>query len=157
VRIEFSSSRPPGPPVVVPRWQRSYWPGALALIAGLLLYLPPGGLTGLAGWVAALTGGALLGNTVVVRRRQAADATRPPRQWTIDDEELRAGNRLGSVRWRWVQVRDVVEHPEVYLLRQSDNPNSATFDVPRDALTAEQEDEFRAFLAGHGLLPVSSS
>lgn len=150
--LEFSSARPPGPPSVSGRWQRSYWPGGALFAVGLVLYLPDSWLGDIAGQVAGILGGCLLASAAVARRRAAADARRAPRQWTIDDEELRAGNLLGSVRWAWLQVQRVVEHPDVYLLHQSDNPHAATFDVPRDTLTSSQDAEFRAFLAGRGLL-----
>ena len=78
---------------------------------------------------------------------------REPRQWTITDEQLRAGNQLGSVRWNWNQVRLVVEYPEVYLLYQSTLPLTASFDVPRDVLAPEQDAQLRMFLDRRGLLP----
>jgi hypothetical protein len=153
MRLEFSSTRPPGPP---PRSDgrrlRSYWPGGALFGAGLLLYLPdtwPGNLTG---QVIGLLGGCLLASALVTRRRTAADAHREPRRWTIDDEQLKAGNRLGSVRWTWIQVTRVVERPDVYLLYQSDSPHTATFDVPRDTLTPAEDSEFRSFLVARGLL-----
>ena len=151
--LEFSSTRAPGPPPRADgRWQRSYWPGGIAFAAGLILYLPDGWPGQLAGQVVAVVGACLLSSALVARRRAAADTGREPRRWTIDDEELRAANGLGSVRWTWIQVKRVVERPEVYLLYQSDSPHTATFDVPRDTLTTAQDTEFRTFLAGRGLL-----
>jgi hypothetical protein len=150
VRLEFTSARPPWAPES--RWPHSYWPGGILFAAGLILYLPDRWPAHLAGQIAAIAGGCLLANTAVTRRRAAAP--RDPRQWTITDEELRAANRLGSVRWKWIQVHRVTEHPDVFLLYQSDNPHTAAFDVPRDTLTPEQDNEFRAFLTGRGLLPA---
>jgi hypothetical protein len=151
MRLEFSSTRAPGPPPRADgRWLRSYWPGGVAFGLGLILSVPSGGL----GSVAVLAGACLLTNALVVRRRAAADVEREPRKWTIDDEELRSGNRLGSVRWTWIQVKRVVEHPDAYLLYRSDSPHTATFDVPRDTLTPAEDAEFRAFLSARGLLPA---
>lgn len=151
--LEFTSTRPPGRPVADRRWQRSYYPAGAAFTVSVLLYVPDSGLANLAGWLLAVAGGCLLGNTIVARRRHSADATREPRHWTIDDEHLRAANRLGSVRWTWTQVRRAEEHPDAYLLYQSDNPHTAAFDVPRDTLTPAQDAELRTLLAGRGLLP----
>jgi hypothetical protein len=151
--LEFSSTRTPGPPPLSDgRWQRSYWPGGILFAIGLILYLPGTWLGNLAGQVIGIVGGCLLASALVARRRAAADARREPRRWTITEEELKAGSRLSSVRWTWIQVKRVVERPEVYLLYQSDSPHTATFDVPRDTLTPAQDTEFRAFLAGLGLL-----
>jgi hypothetical protein len=156
VLLEFTSARPPSS-TSDGRWQRSYWPGAALFAMGLVLYLPDSWLGDLSGQVVAIIGGCLLANTAVVRRRAAAHAQREPRQWTITDDELRVANRLGSVRWAWIQVTRAVERPDVYLLYQSDSPHTAAFDVPRDTLTPTQDSEFRAFLADRGMLPVSSS
>lgn len=150
MRLEFSSARPPGPPPLSDgRWQRSYWPGGLVFATGMAVDVVGAGWLG---QVVGLVGVCLLSSTFVARRHAAADAKREPRRWTITDEELRTVNGLGSVRWTWIQVRRVVEHPDAYLLYQSDSPHSAPFDVPRDGLTAAQEAEFRAFLAGRDLL-----
>jgi hypothetical protein len=154
VHLEFSSTRPPGEPAADRRWQRSYWPGGLLLAAGAALHLPGTWPTNLTGQIVALLGGCLLASTFVTRRRLAADTTREPRRWTITDEDLKAANTLGSVRWTWIQVKRVVERPEVYLLYQTDSPHTATFDVPRDTLTPTQDTEFRAFLSTRGLLPT---
>jgi hypothetical protein len=153
MRLEFSSTRAPGPPPLSDgRWQRSYWPGGILFAAGLALYLPALAVISLLGHVAGIAGACLMANALVTRRRAKADADREPRLWTIDDEQLRAANSLGSVRWTWPQVRRVDERPEVYLLYQSDSPHTAPFDVPRDTLTPDQDAQFRAFLAGRGLL-----
>ena len=151
--LEFSSTRPPGPPSADRAWQRSYWPGGATVAIGLALLLSGGWGVTVLGQFVAVIGGCLLGNALVARRRLAADAGREPRQWTINDNGLRSGNRLGSVHWTWIRVRRVVERPDVYLLYQSDSPHTATFDVPRDPLTPDQDSELRAFLTDRGLLP----
>lgn len=159
--VEFSSTRPPGSPAPADRlWQRSYWPGGAAVAAGLtvliadgLLLTPDGPATNVAGQVLAVLGFCLFGNAHMARRRAAADAHREPRRWTITDNDLRAGNRLGAVRWTWSQVRRVDVRPEVYLLyQQSNSPHTATFDVPRDVLTPEQDAVLRAFMIDRGLI-----
>lgn len=153
MHLEFSSTRPPGPPTTDRPWQRSYWPGGATVAIGLALFLPDGWGATMLGQFVTVIGGCLLGNAIVARRRLAAVGSREPRQWTITDDGLRSGNRLGSVYWTWNQVHRVVEHPDVYLLYPSDSPHTATFDVPRDALTPDQDSEFRAFLTARGLLP----
>ena len=150
--LEFSSARPPGPPATDRAWQRSYWPGGATVAIGLALLLPGERGVDVLGQFAIVIGGCLLGSALVIRRRIAGDAHREPRHWTINDERLRSGNRLGSTSWSWIQVHRVVEHPDVYLLYQSDNPHAASFDVPRDALTPDQDGELRAFLTDRGLL-----
>jgi hypothetical protein len=159
VLLEFSSARAPGPPVTERAWQRSYRPGGLLLAAGLVAYLldtslPDTSLGGLPGQVLTVAGACLVTSALVARRRTAADARREPRRWTIDDEELTAANRLGSVRWSWTQVGRVEEHADAYLLHRDGDPHTAAFDVPRDTLTAAQEAEFRGFLTARGLLPA---
>ena len=153
--LEFSSTRPPGPPAAGRPWRRSYWPGGATVAIGLALLLPDGWGVNVFGQFVAVIGGCLLGSAAVARRRLAADAGREPRHWTIDDDALRSGNRLGSVRWTWIQVHRLVERPEVYLLYQSDSPHTATFDIPRDSLTPAQDGEFRAFLTDRGLLSAT--
>lgn len=153
--LEFSSTRPPGPPAGDRPWQRSYWPGGVIVAIGLALLLPGGLGVNVLGQFVAVLGGCLLGSAVVARRLLAADADREPRLWTINDDGLRSGNRLGSTCWTWTQVRRVVERPDVYLLYQSDSPHTATFDVPRETLTPDQDSEFRAFLTARGLLPAA--
>lgn len=163
--VEFSSTRPPGLPAPADRlWQRSYWPGGAAIAAGLglliansLLLIPDGPATIVAGQVLAVLGFCLFGIAHVARRRAAADARREPRRWTITDNDLRAGNRLGAVRWTWNQVRRVDVRPEVYLLHQSNSPHTATFDVPRDVLTPEQDAVLRAFMIDRGLIEPQGS
>ena len=150
--LEFSSTRPPGPPAAGRPWQRSYWPGGVTIAIGVALLLPDGWGASMFGQFLAVIGGCLLGSAIVARRRVVADAGREPRRWTINDDGLRSGNRLGSVRWTWTQVHRVVEHPDVYLLYQSDNPHTPTFDVPRETLAPDQDNEFRTFLTDRGLL-----
>ncbi|MCU7729072.1 YcxB family protein [Actinoplanes sp. KI2] len=153
--LEFSSARPPGPPAAGRRWPRSYWPGGATVAIGVALVLGGGSGANLLGQLVGVLGCCLLANTAVTRRLVAADANREPRRWAIDDDGLRSGNRLGSVHWTWAQVHRAVEYPDRYLLYQSDNPHTATFDVPREPLTPDQDDEFRAFLTDRGLLPAT--
>jgi hypothetical protein len=155
VLLEFSSTRPPDPPAPGRPWQRSYWPGGVTVAIGLAPLVPGGWGVNVLGQFVAVIGGCLLVNAVVVRRRLAADAGREPRQWTINDDGLRSGNRLGSCSWTWIQVHRVVERPDVYLLYPSESPHTATFDVPRDTLTPDQDSEFRAFLTDRGLLAAT--
>ena len=150
--LEFSSNRPPGPAPAGRRWQRSYWPGGATIVAGLALYPAGGEGTAVLGQLVAVVGCCVLGNAVIARRRLTAATDRESRQWTIDDDGLRCGDRLGSVYWSWIRVHRVVEHPDVYLLFQG---AGASFDIPRDPLTADQDRELRAFLAGRGLLPAA--
>lgn len=152
--LEFSSTRPPGPPAADRPWQRSYWPGGATIAIGVALLLPAVLGVNVLGQFMAVIGGCLLVSAVVARRRLAADASREPRQWTINDDGLRSGNRLGSVHWTWNQVQRVVERPDVYLFYQSDSPHTATFDVPRAPMTPDQAGEFHAFLTDRGLLSV---
>jgi hypothetical protein len=48
-------------------------------------------------------------------------------------------------------VHRVEESHEAYLFFQE---SGAPFDVPRDALSADQDGELRALLTEHGLLPA---
>jgi hypothetical protein len=149
MRLEFTSAHRPSTPTG--RRQLSYWPGGLLLAAGLILYLPDSRLGDMAGQVLAVVGGCLLANTMVARRKAAA---RPePRHWTITDEDLEAASQLGSVRWTWTQVQRAEEHPDAYLLYQSESPHTAAFDVPRDTLSPADDAAFRTFLTDRGLLP----
>jgi len=107
------------------------------------------------GWLGSFLTPDEAADAVAQIRRAADDAGREVDPETITDDELRAANSLGSVRWTWPQVRRVVERPEVYLLYQSDSPHTATFDVPRDTLTPEQEAQFRSLLTDRGLLPAT--
>jgi len=67
--LEFSSARPPGMRTAGRPWQRSYWPGGVLFAAGLALRIPGSRLGNLAGQVAVILGGCLLG----VARELGAD------------------------------------------------------------------------------------
>jgi hypothetical protein len=159
VLLEFSSARPPGPEPAIDRpWHRSAGPGIAVLAAGAVAIIAGDGadvLVSLLGAVLAMTGGGMLGTRFARRRRSpGAKPAREPRQWTITDDDLRSGNRRGSVRWAWGWVGRVVDRPDVYLLYHDDAPHGFPFDIPRDSLTADQDGELRAFLIGRGLLPA---
>src|SRR5262249_36060187 len=119
----------------------------------LALLLPDGMGFNVLGQIVAVLGVCLLCSAVVAHLRLGAGTQRGPRRGPIDDDGVRSGHRPGSTRRGWAPVRRGVGRPEVYLLYQSESMNTATFDIPRDTLTPDQDGEIRALLAARGLLP----
>src|SRR4051812_47867249 len=104
MHLEFSSARPPGPArIPAAPVAGSYWPGGCTLAGGFVVLTAGqflGLVAGLVGNVLVVTGGGLLGRAFLTRR-QAREAAarwpaREPRQWTITEDDLCSGNRLGS-------------------------------------------------------------
>jgi hypothetical protein len=154
MHIEFRSDRPPGPPPAPERlWERRLWPGITIAIAGALVYGigdSPLAIATLSGEAVGTVGVVVIARAITIRRRRTT--VREPRQWTISDDELWSRNRLRSVRWNWSVVERVDELSDVYLLYPEGAPHGFPFDIPRDALTAEQDRELRAVLVDRGLL-----
>jgi hypothetical protein len=88
-------------------------------------------------------------------RRVYVETVTVPASWTesrtfmITDDGLESTSSLTSVMWAWAAVRRVEPRPEAYVFWQDGGP---MFDVPRQPLTAEQEQSLRAFLDERGLL-----
>jgi len=84
------------------------------------------------------------------RRRAYRDLSPVTRRWVITDDEIQE-SRAGSTRaWRWPLVVAVDQHRDVYIFRQD---GGVGLDLPRRALTDDQDRELRAFLTERGLLP----
>jgi hypothetical protein len=82
--------------------------------------------------------------------RRAFPALPPAtRQWSITDQEIRVSGDGWTRTLRWPGIVSALVLAEVYLLQPD---GGAGIDVPFDALTEEQDNELRAFLAGRGLI-----
>ena len=88
-------------------------------------------------------------------RRVYVETVTVPAIWTesrtfmVTDDGLESTSSLTSLMWAWPAVRRVEPRPEAYLFWRDGEP---MFDVPRQPLTAEDEQSLRAFLAERGLL-----
>jgi hypothetical protein len=153
MNIAFSSTRAPGPASAKQR-RIVQLPVAAGLItAGVVMVL----LSVVAGFPLTfggecLTAAGLTGLLIVMteRIRSRPGTLAAPRAWSITDDGLLAGTNATSVRWAWDAVRRVEERRDAYLLFQDDEV--FPFDVPRDGLSAEQDQEFRTHLTARGLL-----
>ena len=67
---------------------------------------------------------------------------RHQRRWVLTDESIRVGGDSYEQTWSWAAVVTVEQRRGVFLLWQR---APVTIDIPRAALTAEQDAELRAF------------
>ena len=65
-----------------------------------------------------------------------------PRHWLLTDEAVQVRGDSYEQTWSWAVVVAVEQRREVFLLWQR---AGATIDIPRAALTVEQDAELRAF------------
>jgi hypothetical protein len=108
------------------------------------------GVGAVLGFILAIVGGMSL---VRARKVYALLVTAPAgwsllRQYMVTGDALESSTEGTSVRWTWAAVNHVEERPEAYLFWQA---GPVMFDLPRSALTATEDAELRAFLAGRGL------
>jgi hypothetical protein len=71
------------------------------------------------------------------------------RTYVITDEALESSTDLTSSRWNWAAVRRMRIVPVAYVFWTD---GSASFDLPREPLSPEQDAELRALLSARNLL-----
>lgn len=86
------------------------------------------------------------------RRRHVPDG--PERRITVTDEEIQDDAAGRSIRWRWTIVDGVETWPETYVLRAR---GGAPLTLPRDTLTAEQEEELQRLIGRRSEASASTS
>jgi hypothetical protein len=69
--------------------------------------------------------------------------------YTLDDDGIAIRTALSNLEFTWAAVKSIRQTATAWNVRL---PGAGGFTLPRDGFTAEQADEFQAFLAGRGLV-----
>jgi len=163
VRIEFTYARPSEyfaelmSPAVTRAIRRRLAVSGLLLLAILLAAALIGGYVGLLLVVGGVIGTAV--GMVLLRQRYRAAMRVPksflaPRRYLITDEAVESTSDSTSVRWSWDAVRSATVMTDVVIIGQD---GGVVFDIPRAAMTPEQEQELLDFVDARGIgsRPVS--
>jgi hypothetical protein len=164
VRIEFTYARGPehyaGHPGVPPRHSSatpSYVIAAVIFAAGAAMTVTA--LVFHAGQAVSCGGlGVLLGASIAVAARQRSKsrfvmppaAMEPPR-WVLSDEGIEISHPGSSSAVTWPAFRYALELPHTYLFVMTDPGDRRTFDIPRQPLTAADDEAVRDVVTRHGI------
>ena len=157
MRIEFTYARAPEyfaelmRPAVTRAVRRRLAVSGLLLLVILLGAMLIGGHVGALFAVAGVLGTAA--GMVLLSRKYRAALTVPtsflaPRHYLITEQALESSTGSTSLRWSWDTVRSATVTAEAVIVQQE---SGVVFDVPRAAMTAEQEQELLDVAAAHGI------
>ncbi|GAA2632906.1 YcxB family protein [Paractinoplanes durhamensis] len=158
MRIEFTFSRGPDyfSTIMVPgnvlRTRPLWVTGWFGVVAGLALAVLLGGeLRALGVGAGLVLAGAalLLVRTWLIRADRVPESFLSSRRWLLTDEYVESRTDLTVARHYWAGFRAAAILDHLYMLFCDRGP---MLDVPREPLTAEQDEQFAAFLRGRGLL-----